>query len=312
MKVGPRILLLAALAMMGCEPTQSVMRPRPHAPSGGPGSSVTPPRPYAPARAPAKIDDHSLRQRLERAAHKLIAQGKTTPLAALIKQLDRKQCVLRLPRLAAYKMTPRQIYDQKRQSVLVVAGTYKCDRCARWHASTASGFFVTATGAFVTSYHVVSDKKKHTLVGMTHYGAVFPVKEVLAASKEDDVAILQLDAPGATFKPVTLSVDAPVGSAVSVISHPSKRFYVLTHGIVSRYSSRRKNGKKVAIMSITADFARGSSGGPVFNEYGAVVGLVSSTDTVYHKVSEGKKENPQMVFKQCAPAQSVLRLIRQR
>jgi S1-C subfamily serine protease len=192
-----------------------------------------------------------------------------------------------------------------------VAGAFKCSKCTRWHASPASGLLIAPDGTFVTTYHVVNDAKKHTLIAMTRDGTVYPVGEVLAASREDDVVILRLGAAGVEFRPVALSDDAPVGALVCVISHPAKRFYVLTQGVVSRYFRRTKDGQRVTRMSITADFARGSSGAPVFNERGAVVGLVGSTESVYYKVTKGKKENLQMVFKQCAPASSILKLIRQ-
>ena len=33
----------------------------------------------------------------------------------------------------------------------------------------------------------------------------------------------------------------------------------------------------VNVLTITADYAQGSSGGPILNEYGAVVGMVCQT-----------------------------------
>jgi S1-C subfamily serine protease len=95
-----------------------------------------------------------------------------------------------------------------------------------------------------------------------------------------------------------------------VISHPDRRFYTLTDGIVSRYSTSTGGGKKTSVMMITADFARGSSGGPVFNDCGAVVGYVGSTVSVYYNVDKGRKDNLQMVFKQCIPTGNVLKLIK--
>jgi S1-C subfamily serine protease len=148
---------------------------------------------------------------------------------------------------------------------------------------------------------------------MTNDGTVVPVREVLAASKEDDVAILRIDAGERRFRPLVLSTDAPVASSVCVISHPARRFYSLTRGIVSRYFLVAA-GEKPAVprMHITADFARGSSGGPLFNKRGAVVGLVKSTASIYYDVSEGKKDSLQMVFKECIPASQVLKLIEQK
>jgi len=48
----------------------------------------------------------------------------------------------------------------------------------------------------------------------------------------------------------------------------------LTSGVVSRHF---QEGKDATMMAVTADLARGSSGGPAFNDGGNVVGYVCTT-----------------------------------
>lgn len=287
MKTSYRLVLVAAV-LAGCAPTRAA----------------------DPRGEPVLIDDKGLSNRLLRISEQLVKDGKVTPLAELRAQLGRRACTLDLGAAPTRRMTPDRIYATYRPSVLVLAGVFKCGKCTRWHATTMVGFLITGSGALVTNYHAVDNAKHVTLVAMTHDGRVLPVKEILAASKDDDVAILQLDAAGLRFRPVALSTSAPAGAPVSVISHPAKRFYTLTRGVVSRYFGHKTRGKMIPRMHITADFARGSSGGPVFNEYGAVVGLVKSTTSIYYDASEGKKGNLQMVFKECVPASQVLQLIK--
>jgi len=262
------------------------------------------------AGSEAEGDDQARIRTLEQTAQEMIRRRRITPMATLIEQLDRQEFRLALPKPSDRRMTPGEIYEQRKPGVLVVAGIYKCPKCGRWHANAVGGFFISETGACVTNYHVVDKKDEHTLLAMTEEGRVFPVKEVLAASKSHDAAILQLEAAEATFKPLALSADAPVGASVSVISHPGGHFYTLTQGMISRYSNVMKNGQRTNRMTITADFARGSSGGPVFNEYGNVVGMVESTTSVYYNTTAGKKDDLQMVFKNCVPAENILKLIR--
>ena len=264
------------------------------------------PPPVAPTEL---IDDRATIRRLEDEARKLIASGKFTPMATLIQQLDRKQCSLPLRKASRGEMSPSEVYAQMAPSVLVVAGIYKCKSCPRWHAGVASGFLISPTGAFVTNYHVVNAKDKHTLAAMTRDGRVFAVREVLAASEADDVAICQLQAADAVFQPLAVADGVRVGEPVTVISHPSRRFYTLTQGTVSRYSKHTKDGHAVTTLLITADFARGSSGGPIFDRRGAVVGFVRRTQSVYYTQTKDKQENLQMVFKQCAPSSCVARLV---
>ena len=83
----------------------------------------------------------------------------------------------------------------------------------------------------------------------------------------------------------------------------------LPAGIISRYQKTKRANKIVPMMTITADFAQGSSGAPILDDRGRVVGLVTSTSSVYYPAKNGKKEQLQMVFKQCVPGASILKLI---
>ena len=62
-------------------------------------------------------------------------------------------------------------------------------------------------------------------------------------------------------------------------------------------------------MAVTADFARGSSGAPVFNEFGNVVGMVTRTHSIYYNNEGGPDDKLQMVVKYCIPGKSILKLI---
>ncbi|MBT3890365.1 MAG: hypothetical protein HOF72_07045, partial [Planctomycetaceae bacterium] len=63
-------------------------------------------------------------------------------------------------------------------------------------------------------------------------------------------------------------------------------------------------------MFITADYAKGSSGSPVFNSLGEVIGLVSSTESIYYTQTNDVQKNLQMVFHNCVQGQAVLSLIK--
>jgi S1-C subfamily serine protease len=167
---------------------------------------------------------------------------------------------------------------------------------------------LTADGVCVTCYHVVNVPESPTLIAMTGDGRFVAVKEVLAANRHTDVALLRLD--GTNFTALPLDFEAPVGSRVRVLSHPDDHFFTLTEGMVSRYVSlppeRAAGG--VTFMAVTADFGAGSSGAPVFNERGGVVGVVNNTQSLYHDPKKSK--DLQMVFKHCLPSQYIRQLVR--
>ena len=65
------------------------------------------------------------------------------------------------------------------------------------------------------------------------------------------------------------------------------------------------NGRtEVTILDITADFTNGSSGSPVLNEYGAVVGVAKLRQTA------GLPNSPQMATKGCLPSSVILNMTR--
>ena len=258
--------------------------------------------------SPGVIDDMRILRSLETLAQRLLDGGKTTPMAELISQLSRTSCDVRLAKPSAGPLAPADHYERCKKSVLVLASLFKCEKCGRNHVSPATGFVISESGAAVTNHHVVNNAKNITLVAMTADGAVYPVKSVLAASAAYDVAILQLDATG--LVPLAIGPRAPVGSDVLIISHPDRRFYTLGKGIVARYGIMVRNKQRVPMLQITADYARGSSGAPVLSTAGDVIGMASSTVSVYYDEDHGKQENFQMAFDQCVPAEQILELVK--
>ncbi|MBT3843113.1 MAG: trypsin-like peptidase domain-containing protein, partial [Verrucomicrobia bacterium] len=122
-----------------------------------------------------------------------------------------------------------------------------------------------------------------------------------------DLAVVRIPNTGIT--PVALGQAAPVGAKVDLISHPNQKFYTLSEGRVARYFMTQRDKKTVSAMSITADFGRGSSGAPVLNEAGEVVGIAASTESLYYTEDDGDQKNLQMVFKNCVPVSQLLELI---
>jgi S1-C subfamily serine protease len=259
------------------------------------------------------VDDRAVNLRLSQLGGQLIDTGKTTPIEDLVQQLSTKRCQLTLPKIDTRPMTTSELYKKVKDSVVIIGGLYKCNKCSKWHANGATGFVIASTGVVLTNHHVVNNKNKKTLVAMTASGDVLPVTKVLAANEDVDLAILQVEGKVPPPLPMALSPEAaPIGSRISVISHPAGQYYTYTGGMVSRYvKSRSKTGAMVDHVSITADYARGSSGGPVLNDRGEVIGIVKSTQPIFYRMTNGKGENLQMVVKLCIPSASILQLINQ-
>src|SRR5262249_32778470 len=104
-------------------------------------------------------------------------------------------------------------------------------------------------------------------------GNVYPVKAVLAVDAEGDIALLKIDAPPTQIKPLPLDKTSPQeGESIVVIGNPLGLEGSVTNGIVSAVRDIPTFGR---IIQITAPISAGSSGSPVVNMQGQVIGIAT-------------------------------------
>lgn len=263
---------------------------------------------------------------------RLHKQGKTRNDAHFRKQLNRKFVELDLPEPSDEPIPDRELYRRASESVFIVCSMYKIEDTDEWQTSLATAFAVTADGVLTTSCHVFDNEDEaDVVVVMDKNRKVYPVKELLAVNKKADTCLFRIDA--SDLKPLPLAEDGIPGTHVRVLGHPGDSFYFMSNGLLANYE-RDHDG--TVWMNTTADFGQGSSGGPVMDEFGNVVGQVSRTFTLYaggesrgrpRRVandsadkSDPEKEpavsnesdlaDPQMVFKSCVPVKTLRSLIR--
>jgi len=206
-------------------------------------------------------------------------------------------------------------YEEACRSVVIIGSADYCPDCKTTHMGAVStGWVIDPRGRIVTNHHVLEDKQADELGVMTFDGLVFAVRGVLAADREGDAVILEID-PGDEKLPALVLADAAkTGEAIRVIGHPDGRFYSLSEGIVSRVFAEAVGEDKVrrTWLTVTADYGAGSSGAPVLNSTGKVVGMVSSTAALLADAEDGKEpaaEDVQMVFRDCVSVETMRRLI---
>jgi len=136
--------------------------------------------------------------------------------------------------------------------------------------SRGSGFFVEAD-RIVTNRHVLEGAYRAEVHSST--GAVYQVKGVLAVDAEGDIALLKVEAPANQIKPLPLDKTSPQeGESVVVIGNPLGLEGSVTNGIVSAVRDIPTFGR---IIQITAPISTGSSGSPVVNMQGQVIGIAT-------------------------------------
>src|SRR5687767_7204930 len=136
--------------------------------------------------------------------------------------------------------------------------------------SRGSGFFI-APDRVVTNRHVIDNAYKAEIHSFT--GAIYPVKGVVAIDAEADIALLRVDVPVAQARPLSLDRTSPQeGESVFVIGNPLGLEGSVTNGIVSAVRDIPTFGR---IIQITAPISSGSSGSPVVNMQGQVIGIAT-------------------------------------
>jgi S1-C subfamily serine protease len=144
--------------------------------------------------------------------------------------------------------------------------------------SLGSGFVISKGGLIMTASHVVqvADEVMVQFLDGTQADA-----KVVGADKTADVALLKLDSLPAKLFVAKLgdSDKVKVGDQVFVVGAPHGLFHTLTVGYISgRRSPGSLSNKLLPLEFLQTDAAinTGNSGGPMFNQNGEVIGIVSS------------------------------------
>jgi len=144
--------------------------------------------------------------------------------------------------------------------------------------ASGSGFIISSDGYILTNYHVVQTSHEHNLpliVSLndgTEYNAT-----VIGFDESSDVALIKIDATGLNAAVITNSDNIRAGQRVYAVGNPFGDLnYTMTEGIVSALDRvTTVDGKSINTFQFSAAVNPGNSGGPVYNEYGEIIGIVS-------------------------------------
>ncbi|MBI5043903.1 MAG: tetratricopeptide repeat protein [Nitrospirae bacterium] len=135
--------------------------------------------------------------------------------------------------------------------------------------SQGSGFIVRHDGAIVTNYHVISNAKG---IAIKASDKVLEVEGFIYMDKENDLVILKAKAKDLPTVKIGDINKTSIGEKVYVISSPEGLENTISDGILSGIRDITSDKK---ILQITAPVSSGSSGGPVFNKNGEVIGIAT-------------------------------------
>lgn len=131
-----------------------------------------------------------------------------------------------------------------------------------------SGFVVRADGVIVTAWHVLAGASKVRIKFAT--GKSYELLSVVAVDEKKDYAVLKIDASNLRALEFGNSEMLRQGDRVYALGSPLGFEQTATDGIVSAIRLMPGIGK---LLQVSAAISPGSSGGPVLNARGQVVGI---------------------------------------
>jgi len=174
-----------------------------------------------------------------------------------------------------------EISDLAKKVVSSIVTVNIFNREGKWRGG-GTGFFVKEEGLLVTNRHVI-DGKVRALAKLSS-GEFFPIEGVLSEDHSGDLVLLTLGVKGRSFPTLSLTdTVVETGQPIIVIGSPLGREGTVSEGIVSEVKDIPNFGK---VFQHTAPISRGSSGSPVLNMKGEVIGVV-----VGYSIVEGESLN---------------------
>ena len=162
-------------------------------------------------------------------------------------------------------ISPETLYSHNKGSVVTIL-TFDSKKAALGQGSG----FVVAKNRIVTNYHVLAGSSAASII--FNDGVVVTANRVVAASEPKDIVVV--DAATGDRPPLSLGdeLQLKVGQTVYAIGAPQGLSASLSNGLVSAF--REDEGQ--FLIQITASISPGSSGGPLFDSQGLVVGITTS------------------------------------
>jgi tetratricopeptide (TPR) repeat protein/V8-like Glu-specific endopeptidase len=157
---------------------------------------------------------------------------------------------------------------QKIQPAVATVVAYDMDHNI---ANIGTGFFVDTEGHLITNHHVLAGK--YAAEVRTRDGETYPVTAIVAENKSADLLKVRVDIPRNEIWPIRIGSELPtIAERVVVVGSPMGLEQTVSEGIVSSIREIPGVGQ---FFQISAPISPGSSGSPVVNRKGEVIGVAT-------------------------------------
>jgi S1-C subfamily serine protease len=134
-----------------------------------------------------------------------------------------------------------------------------------------SGFAISRDGKIVTNYHVLKGASK-VLVKLKN-GRAYSPRRIINIDPAKDIAVIQIDKGTPVYFPMGDSNKVIAGERVLTIGNPQGLESTVADGLIS---SIRLNDSGMKIFQISVPLSNGSSGGPLIDLNGQVIGITTA------------------------------------
>jgi S1-C subfamily serine protease len=181
---------------------------------------------------------------------------------------DNKQGIAQsqLEPAAPLTMSPQQIFDAYSGSVVLIQN-YTDDNQL---AATGSGFCI-GDSVVATNYHVIRGASR--LVAKGKNSTSFESSDVESYDPQSDLAVVRFENFHLKAIPLGDPTAVKQGDHVTAIGSPLGIQNTLSDGIVSNLVT----AGGINVIQTSAPISHGSSGGPLFNDQGQVIGITAAT-----------------------------------
>jgi hypothetical protein len=230
-------------------------------------------------------------------AEKLRVEGKLLNdklVAAALSEPANEKVELLAPRTEP--QDPKWVAQHARKAVVRIGWYFLCPNCDKWHLNFAGGYAVNHEGAVATCFHCIEPNSRTMregyLIAIDSEQNVCPVTAVLRADKAMDAAIVRVE--GLKSEPLSLNDQISPGDAAYLLSDPLGISGYFSSGMVNRFfwlpgknagDPKSLDGARALRVNVSTDWAPGSSGSPVLDQYGNVIGHVA----VIHSLSSNNR-----------------------
>lgn len=159
---------------------------------------------------------------------------------------------------AALALTPDKIAERAIPSIVLI----------KTASGLGTGFVVSSDGLIATNLHVIGEARQATVTVAD--GREFTNIEVINYDGAHDLLLLRIPAKNLSALALGDSAKVKVGERVVAIGHPFGLGNTVSDGLVSAV---RKINPQLTVLQVSAPISQGSSGGPLFNESGEVIGI---------------------------------------